>query len=193
MALEDLFQRRIARGRNRGNQTPDMSVTEKTVSNQYCNRCNRGNRHFDEGVGVEVAKAPPAEKPTHATSYLFGYTVTTVTTLNYKGKSCNRPLYPAVTAVTPSKSRPAPAPGGLVDRVVKAGGKTSIGGKCRGGGLWKLASVPHDIDPLLVAELEADGWSVQGIENMRDHVAETMKSAELAVTKLADEDRGETE
>ena len=80
---------------------------------------------------------------------------------------------------TPRRGPNPPAPGGLVARVIEAGGETSVGGHRPDGSLWKFAYLPDDIDPELVAELKTDDWSISAIEEMRRYVADTMRRARM--------------
>ena len=209
MALKDMLLRRAAASGNLGNPDNESEVTEIKLTEQRGSLGNPGNPQKTETPDEGGAEAPATGKNPHATAIIYEVTeVTQVTSMKDKGNSGNLtpsaevtrgyPRLPAEELADPPATpddpdpRRRPVPGGLVDRVLKAGGETSIGGHRPDGRLWKFAYLPDDIGPGLVAELKADGWSISAVEEMRKYVADTMRRARMAVSNLTDADRGQT-
>lgn len=195
MGLKDLLLRRAA-GDNPGNLGQNADVTGKNYINQHGNLGNLGNP--DNSTHSEVLATVDEDIPSQGQDPLARYLlskvtqVTQVTELKNNGKFgnlCNSDEVIEVT--TGGRSEDQAVPGSLATLVAAAGGEPSAAGRRPGGAPWKLAYVSNDIESALVADLEADGWSVLGIEEMRRYVADTIRRAEQAMAGLEDSDRGE--
>lgn len=106
--------------------------------------------------------------------------VTPVTPVTPENDNAEVILAAVALQAPPRRGPNPPAPGGLVARIIEAGGVSRIGGFRPDRGLYRTAELPEDAPAELVAELKRERW----------HVARIIKAARRAVPR-PDEDTGE--